>query len=74
MLLLPLLLLWLAGEVLRSMKQFAAGCQDRDELMAAAFNGIGGLPRARIAKIQKAQEKRVRGCCLLRDRSLPAHR
>ncbi|KAF6248400.1 rab-GTPase-TBC domain-containing protein [Scenedesmus sp. NREL 46B-D3] len=48
-----------AGEVLRSMKQFAAGCHDRGELMATAFNGIGGLPRARIAKIQEAEEKRV---------------
>ncbi|WIA37952.1 hypothetical protein OEZ86_001329 [Tetradesmus obliquus] len=48
-----------AGEVLRGMKQFAAGCHDRDQLMSAAFNSIGGLPRARIAKIQKAEEKRV---------------
>jgi hypothetical protein len=64
-LLLPVLpLLWLSGEVLRSMKQFAAGCHDREELMAAAFRGIGGLPRARIARIQKAEEKRVRGCRL----------
>jgi hypothetical protein len=61
-----------AGEVLRSMKQFAAGCHDRDELMAAAFKGIGGLPRARIAKIQKAEEKRVRGRLLLGDCSLQA--
>jgi hypothetical protein len=46
------------------MKQFAAGCHDRDQLMAAAFKAIGGLPRALIAKIQKAEEKRVR-CSLL---------
>lgn len=55
-----LLLLLLPGEVLRSMKQFAAGCHNRDQLMAVAFNGIGGLPRARIAKLQKAEAKRVR--------------
>lgn len=55
-----LLLLLLPGEVLRGMKQFAASCHDRDQLMSAAFNSIGGLPRARIVKIQKAEEKRVR--------------
>jgi hypothetical protein len=47
------------GEVLSCMKRFASGCHDRDQLMAMAFTGIGGLPRANIQKIQQAEARKV---------------
>ncbi|KAF8069684.1 grtp1a [Scenedesmus sp. PABB004] len=49
-----------AGEVLRCCKAAAAGCHDRDGLMAAAFTRVGSLPRARVAKLQQAEAAKLK--------------
>jgi hypothetical protein len=51
----------LAGEMLRCLKLYASGLHQRDELMATAFKGIGGLPHAKLEKLQAAEAKKVRG-------------
>lgn len=48
-----------AGEVLHCVKTYVSSYHDRDQLLAAAFKGIGGLPRARIAKLQQAEAAKV---------------
>eukprot|EP00879_Flechtneria_rotunda_P009240 GHRR01009673.1.p1 GENE.GHRR01009673.1~~GHRR01009673.1.p1 ORF type:complete len:381 (+),score=148.12 GHRR01009673.1:829-1971(+) len=61
-----------AGEILRCLKTFAAGCHDRDGLMAMAFKGIGGLPGAMIRRLQQAEAAKV--SAMLAARAANKHR
>jgi hypothetical protein len=48
-----------AGEILHCLKSFAGGVHQRDSLMELAFKGIGGLPGAKVAKLQAAEATKV---------------
>jgi hypothetical protein len=50
-----------SGEILHCLKSFAGGVHARDALMDTAFKGIGGLPGAKVAKLQAAEAHKVRG-------------
>lgn len=55
------------GEILHCLKSCAGGVHARDALMDTAFKGIGGLPGAKVAKLQAAEAHKVAAMLSARD-------